>query len=229
MKAVLAIIFLICLLFLTAFPKHKARVVIIDTGLDVEDPRFKDIICGYQDFTGNGIQDNIGHGTHIAGLIKKYAKNKNYCLIILKYYNNDLDSREKINNSLTQLYNALYNYTPDVVNFSGGGEFLEVESLVIKDLSTTKFFAAAGNNNENIDKSPFYPASLNYPNVIPVGALAGFLKAPYSNWGKRVIWEQGDNILSTVPYSIYPSGYMYMSGTSMACAAATGKFIYDHY
>jgi subtilisin family serine protease len=229
MKAILVCLFFILLFSFKAFPEQRVKIAIIDTGLDIQDPRFKNLICGYRDFTNTGIQDNLGHGTHVAGLIKQYAKNKNYCFIVLKYFNNYTESSNVINNALSKTYESLYEFNPDVVNYSGGGPFLEAESITVKDLSHTQFFVAAGNENQNIDKEPYYPAALKYPNITPVGALAGFLKAPYSNWGNRVVWEQGDNILSTVPYPIDSSGYLYMSGTSQATAIRTGKYIYAHY
>jgi subtilisin family serine protease len=227
--------FIFILLFsisMLGFSKQKARVVVIDTGLDINDERFKGLLCPEigKDYTGDGLNDNMGHGTHIVGLIKKYAKNANYCLIILKYYNSELDSSKKASNSLISLYNDLPSFNADVVNYSGGGpDFIEIESIVGKQLNNTKFFVAAGNQNQNIDIEHYYPASLGFPNVIPVGALNGNEKADFSSWGINVIWEQGVNILSTYPFKIYSSGAAYMSGTSQATAITTGKFLHEHY
>jgi subtilisin family serine protease len=46
-------------------------VAVLDTGIDVSHPAFEGLIHGsnYRDFTGTGLADTIGHGTHCAGII----------------------------------------------------------------------------------------------------------------------------------------------------------------
>ncbi len=46
-------------------------VAVLDSGIDATHPAFSGLIRedNYKDFTGNGKQDNIGHGTHCAGII----------------------------------------------------------------------------------------------------------------------------------------------------------------
>lgn len=232
MKSFILALF-VCILFTTAsFPKEKIKVALIDTGISLEDPRFKDYMCPglSRDFTGTGIEDNQGHGTNILGIIQKYTKHNNYCFIMLKYYNRNSDGIQSRIDSLTALYLYLEQIKPEVVNYSGGGDnFIETESLVIKDLSSTKFFVAAGNEHRDIDKTHYYPASLNYSNVIAVGALDGKNKASFSNWGKNVIWKQGVNIESYAPYSINYTGVSHISGTSQATAVATSDYLNDNY
>lgn len=45
------------------------RVAVVDTGLDVNHPDFAGRVGGTMDFSGEGFQDNNGHGTHVAGII----------------------------------------------------------------------------------------------------------------------------------------------------------------
>ena len=47
------------------------RVAVLDSGIDANHPAFAGLIKedNYIDFTGQGSQDNIGHGTHCAGII----------------------------------------------------------------------------------------------------------------------------------------------------------------
>jgi subtilisin family serine protease len=46
-------------------------VAVLDSGIDANHPAFAGLIRedNYKDFTGNGMQDNIGHGTHCAAII----------------------------------------------------------------------------------------------------------------------------------------------------------------
>lgn len=45
------------------------RVAVLDTGVDTDHPDLKDAIVETYDFTGQGIEDGNGHGTHCAGII----------------------------------------------------------------------------------------------------------------------------------------------------------------
>ena len=44
------------------------RIAIIDTGVDPEHPDFVGRVAAIADFTGEGIADATGHGTHVAGI-----------------------------------------------------------------------------------------------------------------------------------------------------------------
>jgi subtilisin family serine protease len=50
---------------------ENVTVAILDTGIDAQHAAFKGLITdkNYKDFTGNGLTDNVGHGTHCAGII----------------------------------------------------------------------------------------------------------------------------------------------------------------
>ena len=43
-------------------------IAVLDTGIDLEHPDFAGRIAGTADFTGEGVQDLNGHGTHVAGI-----------------------------------------------------------------------------------------------------------------------------------------------------------------
>src|SRR5215211_1734561 len=89
------------------------------------------------------------------------------------------------------------------------------------DASGSLFVAAAGNDNNNNDANPFYPASYTSNNVLSVAAVDRFgNKAWFSNYGTTSvdISAPGVDILSTVP----GNAYAYFSGTSMASPHAAG-------
>ncbi|MDO8413850.1 MAG: S8 family peptidase, partial [Gallionellaceae bacterium] len=101
------------------------------------------------------------------------------------------------------------------------------------------FVAAAGNDNNDNDRTPTYPCNYDAPNVLCVAASdyndqrATFYTLPYiytwaSNYGAVNVdlAAPGLNILSTVPSGTCPlcsaSGYLYLSGTSMATPHVAG-------
>jgi len=52
----------------SGFEGDGVRVGIVDTGTD-RHPDFGDRIVGYRDFTDSGPADEVGHGTHVAGIV----------------------------------------------------------------------------------------------------------------------------------------------------------------
>jgi subtilisin family serine protease len=44
-------------------------VAVLDTGIDPEHEAFRDLDIAPEDFTGEGLEDKVGHGTHCAGTI----------------------------------------------------------------------------------------------------------------------------------------------------------------
>lgn len=207
----------------TRLVSSKIKVAVVDTGLNLKDPRFQSVLCptGHKDLTGEGIQDVHGHGTHMAGLIKQYAKDADYCLIIIKYFPGK-------NGPAASVYKA-FQHAKDVgadfVNLSGGGIGPEQgESGVILDTPNTIFVVAAGNGAQNLDENcNYFPACYLFRNILIVGALGTNGKRyPISNYGNVVdAWELGENVLSTLP-----NGTGYLTGSSIATAIHTGKLVY---
>lgn len=218
--------------------KRPLKIAVVDTGLDRNDPRFSKILCkmGHRNFT-NGTtdtQDTHGHGTHIVGLIKQYAGESGYCLVILKFYD-AMASGDKNLNSSIEAFKWASQIGVDIVNFSGGGSsYVSSEHEAIQAAKKTVFVVAAGNESQDIrmPQNKYYPASYELPNVFVVGNIKkeGF-RVPSSNYGDpRIIWEVGENLISTMPCNnvkadLYSNCEGKMTGTSQATAVHTGKLV----
>lgn len=210
------------------------RVAIIDTGLDVNDPRFSNRLCetGSKNFVSTEtMNDLMGHGTHVAGLIKKNAKDANYCLLIFKFYENDAQGSLTINRMTAAIQEAVKQHA-DVINISAGGpQFSEDEYLLIKNNPQIAFVVAAGNDGRNVDipGNEYYPASYWLKNEFVVANMDDNRnRAVTSNWGKKVKWQYGENVLSTLPCAFVNGEVICegrMSGTSMATAIYSGKLV----
>lgn len=223
--------------------RPKVVVAVIDTGLD-SSLMHKPWICkdGNKDFTGTSLKDNHGHGTHIAGLVEQYAKNKilgkstlkeldvessvDFCIMILKFYDpaSKLDFIDTSNQALEW---ALLQKV-DVINYSGGGvSFSRKEHDIVQRIikAGIKIVAAAGNERSNIDVNKFYPAMHDPKNIIIVGNLVSAHSraiATSSNYGKSVnAWEVGTNVISRSPGGTVNL----MSGTSQSAAIKSGKIV----
>lgn len=50
------------------FTGQGVTIAIVDTGIDIQHPDFKDRIANTADYTGEGADDNNGHGTHVTSI-----------------------------------------------------------------------------------------------------------------------------------------------------------------
>lgn len=205
-------------------------------GVDDDLNGYVDDIHGWNFIDNNNdVSDKLGHGTHIAGIIKEeFVKQSSLSslasqlrLISLKYYNPDAGDSVNLLNS-TKAIEYANKMNVSIINYSGGGAksfYQERQAIEESRIKNIVFVAAAGNNNNDTDLAKFYPASYQIENMITVAATnnQGELMS-FSNYGKSSIdiAAPGQKILSTLPNN----SYGYLSGTSQATAFITGHVAY---
>jgi cell wall-associated protease len=212
--------------------KKELIVAVLDSGLDINHPDLKDRIwydhklcdnipnasvkaCnGYNYLDNNNVlTDDIGHGTHVAGII---AANRNSMGIVgaadprikimpLKVMNSQVNgfvyNGKVITDVIADAMTFAIKNGAEVINLSLGWpkliDLAKVKAAFdLAEKNNVIVIAAAGNNNKDL---PTFPCS--YENVICVGAInnRGEL-AEFTNYGSKVdIVAPGESIVSTYP------------------------------
>lgn len=213
-------------------------VGITDSGVDFTNPDLRGAAVasapGWNVFAGNGdLTDPIGHGTHVAGIIGARADNQigiagvapQSSLMAVKVV--APNGKPDVASLATGLAYA-GDHGARVVNVSiGGGVRSKAVSAAIASHPDTLYVVAAGNDGTNNDvaSQADWPCDEPAPNVICVAASNRFDGMPsWSNYGPVSVdlAAPGEAILSTVPRAFSRSGYLLMSGTSMAAPHVTG-------
>jgi subtilisin family serine protease len=94
-------------------------IAVIDTGIDSHVAN----LCkyGHKSFVDKSpLTDQIGHGTNMAKLIKKFAGNGEYCMVSIKWYKPNADGLDHTDN-LTKAIQYAANLKVDFVNISANG------------------------------------------------------------------------------------------------------------
>ena len=200
-------------------------------GIDNDGNGYIDDINGW-DFKNNDntIFDQLdNHGTHVAGTISgKTTGVSNATLISAKFLEQtgDLANGIKAIDYITDLKVRHNLNIPATNNSWGGNSYSQALADAIKraEQAGILFVAAAGNSQVNLDVSPTYPASFEFPNVITVGATdQNDNRAWFSNYGSGVdVTAPGVSIYSTVLGSDGVGSYAYYQGTSMAAPHVSG-------
>ena len=78
------------------YAKHGAtRIALLDSGVDIKHPQLKGYILGIADFTGEGHEDVLGHGTALALLAAFGAKDQEVAILSAKVADSEGRVREK--------------------------------------------------------------------------------------------------------------------------------------
>jgi hypothetical protein len=178
--------------------------------------------------------DDLGHGTHVAGIIGAVGNNAvgvsgvNWnvkllpCKFINAYGGGDIAGAIACLDYVRALKDRGVNV---VATNNSWGLWYYTQSLVDAIEAHRQhgilFVAAAGNEFSDNDVWPAYPANLYLPNVISVAATTRTDDtATFSNLGRHTVHlgAPGRDILSTTPNNTYSV----FSGTSMATPFVTG-------
>jgi subtilisin len=223
------------------------KIAVIDTGIrkDHEDLRpAGGLNCVLHEDEANWFDDEIGHGTHCAGIIgallnhkglKSYAPESS--MYAYRVFSNDEDSGAATFDIVKALSRAIADGC-DVISMSlGSGTEQSAIRTQIEDAYNKGIVCVAASGNDGGPVS--YPAAIKI--VVAVGAYGKFGTFPddslhkdtesdhldkdkerfvanFSNFGDEVdVIAPGVAIVSTVP-----GGYAAWDGTSMACPHVTG-------
>ena len=203
---------------------NNVKVAVIDSGCHPHEALNGNLLPGknYFDETED-VSDNIGHGTHVSGIIAAELD----CLEIigtapkakivpLKCF--DSNKSSTMDMIIQAIYDAVDIYNCQIINMSWGvnsdNEFLK-EAIKYAHDKGVILVAAVGNN---YSKALYYPAA--YECVIGVGSVTSTKsKSSFSQHNESVfVVAPGSNILSTYKNG----GYKKLSGTSQATPMVSG-------
>lgn len=194
-------------------------VGVVDTGVQASHPDLQGkLLTGYNAVTkGSTPDDDVGHGTHVTGIIGALVNN-NEGIAGISWYNKILPVKALDNSGAGTTYSVAEGiiWAADngakVINLSLGNyadsQFLHDAIKYAYDRDVVLVSASGNDNTER----PGYPAA--YPEVLAVAATnASNQRASFSNYGDYVdVAAPGESIASTYPNSQYAA----LSGTSMA-------------
>ena len=194
-------------------------VAVIDTGVQLDHPDLEGRLAeGFNVIDPSSPpDDDVGHGTHVAGIIAAQVNNQEG-VAGMTWYTRIMPIKALDSTGAGSAYAVAEgviwaaDHGAHVINMSLGNyaqsQFLHEAIQYAVDKGVV---VVAASGNDNTDR-PGYPAA--YPEVIAVAATdPGGGKAEYSNYGDYIdVAAPGTSIAST-----YPGGrYAALSGTSMA-------------
>jgi subtilisin family serine protease len=220
------------------------KVAIVDSGIDPEHPALTGKVTAAADFTGEGKQDDLGHGTHVASLVAGNGAGADGARQGVAPGVEVISS--KVLNAADDAYDSTIiagmewavSQQADLVNVSLGrraapaGPDLLAESVDRLTARSGTLFVVAAGNDGSLFPTPF---SINTPgtaaSALTVGAVdnAGH-KASFSSEGPTWSYRQkpevsapGVGILGAKAGARDGDLYVPLSGTSQATPLVTGS------
>ncbi|WP_417898882.1 cell wall-binding repeat-containing protein [Bacillus haimaensis] len=196
-------------------------VAVLDSGIDHMHPDLKDRIVKPFNVLSPGSMptDEIGHGTHVSGLVGASTNNGIGIASIAREANimpikvGDKDGA--FASDIAKGIDFAVNNGADIINISiaGPNKSTLVQTAIASAISKDVLVVAAAGNSATPEVQ--FPAG--YPGVLSVGAVNGQRNlASFSNYGDWVsVAAPGVDIFST-HLTTFAEGYQYMDGTSMA-------------
>ncbi|GBG12174.1 peptidase S8 [Paenibacillus agaridevorans] len=194
-------------------------IAVLDTGVQSNHPDLKDKLIKGTNIvnTGSDPDDDVGHGTHVAGIIGA-SVNNGEGVAGVSWYNKIMPVKVLDSSGAGSTYSVAQGIIwavdngAKVINMSLGN-YAQADFLhdAIKYAYERDVVLIAASGNDNTER-PGYPAA--YPEVFAVAATDNNKgKASFSNYGDYIdVAAPGDSIASTYPGSQYAA----LSGTSMA-------------
>jgi thermitase len=191
---------------------------------------YVDDTYGWNAIAGKGsAEDDNGHGSHVAGIVAGRGNNdtgvSGVCwsskLLAVKFMNSK--GKGSTSKAIAGIEYAVKQGIK-IINCSFGSSSSSSSLHDAVDYAqdhNALLVVAAGNDSENIDKHPLYPASYTDSNILAVAASTeDDTLADFSNFGSTGVdvAAPGDSIYSTY----LGGGYRVLSGTSMAAPYAAG-------
>lgn len=201
------------------------KVAVLDTGIDTDHPDFESAIADTADFTGDGIEDANGHGTHCAGIIGARLNNVGFVGVAPKcqlLIGKVLDDEGRGDYQwIAEGIDWAANQGAHIISMSLGGPVstnILHKAVHMAMAKGVYIICAAGNEGSLYRNSVGYPG--RYGGVVTVashdrnGNRSGFS----SRGGEIDFMAPGSNIWSTYK----DGGYAELSGTSMATPFVAG-------
>lgn len=194
-------------------------IAVVDTGVDLNHTDLAgQLVPGYNVVDPKkDPEDDVGHGTHVAGIIGALVNNREGVAGV-SWYNKIMPVKALDGSGSGTTYAVAEGiiWATDngakIINMSLGN-YADSQFLhdAIKYAYDRDVLLVAASGNDNTER-PGYPAA--YPEVLAVGATnQDMTRADYSNYGDYIdVTAPGTNIASTYPGNQYAA----LSGTSMA-------------